>query len=80
MLVEGIVICSMKVKDEWFILDLLVILRVGVGVNMINVEKVFENGMIVMNILGVNVNVVKEFVLCCLFLFFCLIIEVSCMV
>ncbi|MCV6650930.1 NAD(P)-binding domain-containing protein [Enterococcus faecium] len=77
---EGIVIRSMKVKDEWLTPDLLAISRAGVGVNTINVEKASENGTIVMNTPGVNANAVKELVLCCLLLSSRPIIEASRMV
>ncbi|MDK4460381.1 NAD(P)-dependent oxidoreductase [Enterococcus faecium] len=77
---EGIVIRSTKVKDEWLTPDLLAISRAGVGVNTINVEKASENGTIVMNTPGVNANVVKELVLCCLLLSSRPIIEASRMV
>lgn len=51
------------------------IVRCGVGTNNISVKEMSEFGILVFNILGVNVNVVKEFVVCFLFLVSCGIIE-----
>lgn len=39
------------------------IIWVGIGINIINVNVCIENGIVVLNIFGVNVNVVKELII-----------------
>lgn len=51
------------------------IVRVGVGVNNIFVEWCIEKGIVVFNMLGVNVNVVKEFIIVSFIMFLCNIIN-----
>lgn len=66
--INGILVRSSYVPDNFISDELLVISRSGVGVNTINLEAATENGTAVLNTPGVNANAVKELVLACLFL------------
>lgn len=65
---DGILVRSAKMHDMEFSSNLKCIVRGGIGVNNIPVEKCSEKGIVVFNTPGANANAVKEMVLSSMFI------------
>lgn len=65
---DAILVRSAKMHDMTFSPNLKCIVRAGIGVNNIPVDKCAENGVVVFNTPGANANAVKELALSAMFI------------